>query len=149
MATLLSTARSTSDLVVIDLPWQQDPAATLTLDSCRTALVVLRADLASVMAAERVCTVVGRRCPDVQAVVRRRPSAGIAPAAVSEMLGVPLAGVIADARQPAATAGTGAARDAAAPGPLGDRLLARLGLLPWPNSQEAPEGPSTEPRTWA
>ncbi|EIV95346.1 septum site-determining protein Ssd, partial [Frankia sp. QA3] len=91
MATLLSTARSTSDLVVVDLPWQQDPAAALALSSCRTALVVLRADLASVMAAERVCAAAGRRCSDVRAVVRQRPSARLDPAMVSEMLGVPLA----------------------------------------------------------
>ncbi|KJE24429.1 helicase/secretion neighborhood CpaE-like protein [Frankia torreyi] len=151
MVTLLSTARSTSDLVVVDLPWQQDPAAALALGSCRTALVVLRADLASVMAAERVCATVGRRCSDVRAVVRQRQSAGLAPTAVSEMLGVPLAGVIADARRPpaATSAGADAPRNADAPGPLGDRLLARLGLLRWPTTPQAPEGPSTEPQTWA
>ncbi|MCM3925449.1 CpaE-like family protein [Frankia sp. AiPs1] len=151
MVTLLSTARSTSDLVVVDLPWQQDPAAALALGSCRTALVVLRADLASVMAAERVCAMVRRRCSDVRAVVRQRQSAGLAPTAVSEMLGVPLAGVIADGRRaPVATsAGADTLRDADAPGPLGDRLLARLGLLQRPVTPQMPNGPGSEPQTWA
>ncbi|CAJ65188.1 MULTISPECIES: septum site-determining protein Ssd [Frankia] len=150
MVTLLSTAQATSDLVVVDLPWQQDPAAALALGSCRTALVVLRADLASVLAAERVCAMVGRRCPDVRAVVRQRQSAGLAPVAVSEMLGVPLAGVIADARQPGAatSAGADAPRDADAPGPLGDRLLARLGLRR-PSTPQEPNGPRADPQPWA
>ncbi len=135
METLLATARSTADLVIVDLPWQPDPAAVLALENCRTTLVVLRADPPSIPTARRVCSVVQRRCGDVRAVVRTASSAELTPVKVGELLGTPLAGVITDGIDPAGSVPSQGHRgpDAAQPPtpipPLGDRLLAGLGIL--------------------
>ncbi|MCL9796511.1 septum site-determining protein Ssd [Frankia sp. AgKG'84/4] len=138
METLLTTASSTADLVIIDLPWQPDPAAALALEACRTTLVVLRADPPSIPTARRVCSVVQRRCRDVRTVVRTVSSAALTPAKVSALLGAPLAGVITDGTDPAGSVPSqsdpspGAARPPAPGPPLGDRLLAGLGILDSP-----------------
>ncbi|MCK9895160.1 septum site-determining protein Ssd [Frankia sp. AgB32] len=139
METLLATARATADLVVVDLPWQPDPAAALALETCRTTLVVLRADPPSIPTARRVCSAVRRRCGDVRAVVRTVAAVELAPAKVGELLGTPLAGVITDGGEPAGSVPVQGDRSSQAQQPpttpvppLGDRLLARLGILDGP-----------------
>ncbi|MCM3886313.1 septum site-determining protein Ssd [Frankia sp. R82] len=133
MTDLLSTAHATSDLAVVDLPWQLDAAATVAVTACRTVLVLLRANPHSVATAQRVVATIDRHCTDVRAVVRlddtppskasrsgasaspaapRRSSKPLTPERVGRALGVPVAGVL-----------------LAAPDPFDDRLLAELGLL--------------------
>ncbi|WP_133150729.1 septum site-determining protein Ssd, partial [Frankia canadensis] len=131
MATVLGSVDPATDLTIVDLPWQQDPAATLALGSCETALVVLRADPHSVATADRVCAAVRDRCADVRAVVRRDSAGSLAPAEVSRTLGVPLAGVVgvADIPVPRTSPGRGTGGPATSPSLIGEHLLAGLGIL--------------------
>lgn len=109
MSTLLSTARCTSDLVVVDIAGRTEPAGTIALRFCGTVLVVLPAEMRAVIAAERIAGTVSRQCPDVRAVVRSRPSDDLTPETVARLAGLPLAGVISAAPGGPADLGPGRA----------------------------------------
>lgn len=133
MQSALATARSCSKLIIVDLPWQPDPAAAIALAACRTALVVLRGDTSSVATASRACAAVQRSCGDVRAVVRQGAPTDLPPLGIANQLGVPLAGVLSPtAKAPGMVQPPGIGRPGAVSTPthaLGDRLLAGLGLL--------------------
>jgi len=131
MTALLSSTGRQADLMIIDLPWQQDQAAGIALEACRTTLVVLRGDASSTATAGRVCATTRTRCADVRAVVRRDRDDDPPPRETSSLLGVPLAGVVtfADIPHPRAHAGGRAGEQPAGPRLLAERLLAGLGIL--------------------
>ncbi|WP_163548089.1 septum site-determining protein Ssd [Candidatus Frankia nodulisporulans] len=139
MTDLLATAHATSDLAVVDLPWQPDDAAAVAVAACRTVLLLVRANPQSVMTARRVATAISRHCADVRAVIRldgtpppgagssdaapsdagshasasgRPPAQPQTPEQVGHALGVPVAGVL-----------------AGVPSAFDDQLLTALGLL--------------------
>lgn len=100
VAAMFSTARGAADLVIADLPRSTDPACEVGLLLCETVLLVAYAEPVATAAAARVCALTSEVCRDVRVVVRmpragRRKTASAA-AAVADVLGVPLAGVIHD-----------------------------------------------------
>ncbi|ABD13642.1 hypothetical protein ThrDRAFT_01567 [Frankia casuarinae] len=147
MATLLATARCTSDLVILDLPGRGNPAATavdagttVALRTCQTVLIVTPADLPSIVAAERVCSAAIRRSADVRAVVRLHPSDRLTPEAIATMLGVPLAGVISSRRHRSVPTRDryGGSADRNTIDRLSEELLTRLCVLGprvWPDPE--------------
>ena len=95
-AAVLASAATTHDLVVVDLP--RDPAAALDalLEPATTVLLLARADVRGVAAADVVGRGLAPRCRDLRLVVRAGRGRRLEPALVADALDLPLAGVLED-----------------------------------------------------
>ncbi|GLU47220.1 septum site-determining protein Ssd [Nocardiopsis ansamitocini] len=94
MRTILTSAVRGAELLVADLPRTPDPGTAEILGRARVALVVLTADVHSVLAAARIVPRLREQAADVRLVVRGASPATIPADTVSQSLGLPLAGVL-------------------------------------------------------
>lgn len=103
VAAVLDSLARTHALVAVDLPRVLSPAATRALQRADTCLLVVAADVRGVAAARQLALGVERLHSDLRVVVRSTRGGGLAPEAVAEGVGHPLAGVLAhDPAVPAA-----------------------------------------------
>lgn len=91
---VLSAARRSAELVVIDLPRSNDLATTALLEAATTTLMVVPAEVRAAASAARVAAHVALHCQDVRLVVRGPAPGGLAPADVVRALGLPLVGTV-------------------------------------------------------
>lgn len=92
MHAVVTAARRTGGLVVIDVPRAPGGLGQAALDELETALVVVPAEVRAAVAAARVAAAVAGRVADVRVVVRGPAPAGLPARAVADALGLPLAG---------------------------------------------------------
>jgi secretion/DNA translocation related CpaE-like protein len=98
---LLPAARSSADLVVVDLPGAGAAPAAPGAD---VVVLVVRAGVRQTVAAASLAARLRPRCPDLRLVVRGAGRGGLAAADIAEAVGVPLVAQLAeDRRIPAAT----------------------------------------------
>jgi secretion/DNA translocation related CpaE-like protein len=108
----LDAALRRCDLVVADLPRAPDEAWHRAVARCRPLLLVVPARLRACASALRTVRLLDGICPEVQVLVRQVP-AGLDPAFVAEVLGLPLAAVLPHDRE--------LAKEEAAGQPVGSR----------------------------
>jgi secretion/DNA translocation related CpaE-like protein len=89
---VLTAARRSHELVVVDLPRHVDDIAELVLSSATLTLLVVPAEVRATAAAGRVAVGVGLLASDVRAVVRGPAPSGLTGTLVADALGLPLAG---------------------------------------------------------
>lgn len=94
MRSVLTAAAASSDVVVIDLPRQVDPATEMALDAADVTLLVVPAEVRATAAASRVAVAVSLIARDLRAVVRGPSPAGLTGRLVADTLGLPLAGYV-------------------------------------------------------
>ena len=87
---VLSAARRTCDLVVIDLPRWPDEAAEEAIAQCSAVLLVVPAEVRAVAAASRVAAMLTTVAADVRVVSRGPSSSGLDGTEVAAALGLPL-----------------------------------------------------------
>lgn len=92
MQAILAGARSSSDVVVVDVPRHLDEAAQLAMAGCDVALLVVPAEVRAAASAARVAAAARLAAPDVRVVVRGPAPSGLTGELVAESLGLPLAG---------------------------------------------------------
>ncbi|HEU4674862.1 MAG TPA: septum site-determining protein Ssd [Motilibacteraceae bacterium] len=91
VASVVSAAARSSDLVVVDLPRHPDPGADTVLAAADLVLLVVPAEVRAVTAAARVAARVGMLAGDLRLLVRGPAPGGLDAATVSDVLGLPLA----------------------------------------------------------
>ncbi|TDQ55349.1 septum site-determining protein Ssd [Actinorugispora endophytica] len=96
MRAVLTSATRGAELVVADLPRSLDPSAEEVLRRSTVTLLVLPADVHSVVAAERIIPLLRDLVPDLRLVVRGASPATLSVEAVTESLGLPIAGELTD-----------------------------------------------------
>jgi secretion/DNA translocation related CpaE-like protein len=89
---VLSAARRSHDLVVVDVPRHLGETGREVLVAASGAFLVVPAEVRAVAGAARVATRVVDLCPDVRVVVRGPSPSGISAAEVVGALSLPLAG---------------------------------------------------------
>jgi secretion/DNA translocation related CpaE-like protein len=89
---LLSAATRGSDLVIADLPRTPGPTAECLLAAATLALLVVPAEVRACAAAGRTVAWLRDHVDDVQLLVRGPAPGGLSPDAISDALGLPLAG---------------------------------------------------------
>jgi secretion/DNA translocation related CpaE-like protein len=89
---VLSAARRTCDLVVVDLPRSLDEASREVLSAATTTLLVVPAEVRATAAAARIAAGAGLLCRDLRLVVRGPAPSGLQAAEMARALGLPLAG---------------------------------------------------------
>ncbi|MEY9214199.1 septum site determining protein [Thermobifida halotolerans] len=94
--TVLNAAARGSELLVADLPRSLDAAAREVLRRATVTLLVLPADVYSVVAAERLVPMLRELVPDLRLVVRGASPDGLSAETVTASLGLPLAGELTD-----------------------------------------------------
>lgn len=94
MAAVLDAAARTNDLTVVDLPRHRGAAHDEVLRRAGRVLLVVRADVRGVAAADQAARALVRRCGVVEVVVRTGPGHGLDPGLVADALDLPLAGVV-------------------------------------------------------
>ena len=92
-AVLGSAARS-HDLTVVDLPRHLDPAHDEVLRTADRVLLLVRADVRGVAAADQAARTLAPRCRTLEVVVRTGRGRALEPAVVADALDLPLAGVL-------------------------------------------------------
>lgn len=132
MTALLSAARRTADLVVVDLPRSLDDSARVALAAARLCLLVVPAEVRSCVAAVRVAATATELSDDVRVVVRGPSPGGLRAERVAQLLGLPLAGYLRRERGLAAALEYGEPPARRGRGPLAQfcqrLLLQELGL---------------------
>ncbi len=96
MRTVLSAAARGCELLVADLPRTLDAAAEEVLRRAAVTLLVLPADVYSVVAAERLVPLLRESVSDLRLVVRGASRDGLSAETVASSLGLPLAGELSD-----------------------------------------------------
>ncbi len=91
-SSVLSSARRSSDVVVVDLPRTAQGSAVEGLTALGTLLLVVPLEVRAVASAARVATAIAPYVDDLRIVVRSRPGPGLDAAFVADTLGLPLAG---------------------------------------------------------
>jgi secretion/DNA translocation related CpaE-like protein len=94
MTAVIAEARSSSELVVADLPRRIDAATGALLAAANCTYLVLPAQVRAVAAAAQLAVALAERCADVRAVIRGPAPSGLSLDAVTRSLGIPLAGAI-------------------------------------------------------
>lgn len=89
---VLTAARRSYDLVVVDLPRHLDEVTELVLSTATSTLIVVPAEVRATAAAGRVAVGVGLLASDVRAVVRGPAPSSLTGPMVADALGLPLAG---------------------------------------------------------
>jgi secretion/DNA translocation related CpaE-like protein len=92
MRSVLSGARRSSEVVVIDLPRRLDDSAAEALSIAAPALLVVPAEIRATAAAARVATAATLVSADLRLVVRGPAPSGLEAELVAESLGLPLEG---------------------------------------------------------
>ncbi|HVE62938.1 MAG TPA: septum site-determining protein Ssd [Mycobacteriales bacterium] len=92
-ASVLSSARRSSDVVVVDLPRSAPWCAVEGLTALDTLLLVVPLEVRAVASTARVASAVAPYVDDLRLVVRRRSVPGLDPTFVGATLGLPVAGV--------------------------------------------------------
>lgn len=98
MHAVLGSACRLAELVVVDLPRHLDEATEVALGLCTVTLLVVPAEVRAITAAARVASAIGAYTVDVRVVLRGHARSPITAAAVSELLGLPLAGELTSER---------------------------------------------------
>ena len=93
VAAVLDSAVRSNDLTVVDLPRQLGAAHDEVLRRAGRVLLLVRADVRGVAAADQAARALTRRCQALEVVVRTGPGHGLDPALVADALDLPLAGV--------------------------------------------------------
>lgn len=96
LAAVLDSAARGHDLTVVDLPRHLDPAHEEVLRRADRVLLLARADVRGVAAADHAARVLVPRCRVLEVVVRSGPGHTLEPTLVAEALDLPLAGVLAE-----------------------------------------------------
>ncbi len=96
MRTVLGAAARGCQLLVADLPRALDAAAAEVLRRATVTLLVLPADVYSVVAAERLVPLLRESVADLRLVVRGASPDGLSAQTVAAVLGLPLEGELAD-----------------------------------------------------
>lgn len=91
---VVSAARRTHDLVVVDLPRAFDEVSCALLADASTAVLVVPSEVRATAAAGRVLARLVPLCPDVRLVVRGPSPIGVTPEDIGRALGQPLAGSV-------------------------------------------------------
>lgn len=94
LAAVLDSAARGHDLTVVDLPRHLDPAHQEVLRRAGRVLLLARADIRGVAAADHAARALAPRCGVLEAVVRTGPGRALEPALVADALELPLAGVL-------------------------------------------------------
>ncbi len=94
LAAVLGSAARSNDLTVVDLPRHLDPAHDEVLSRATRVLLLTRADVRGVAAADHAARALVLQSRAVEVVVRTGPGRVLAPALVAEALELPLAGVL-------------------------------------------------------
>lgn len=94
LAAVLESTTTSHDLVVVDLPRALTPAHDEVLQRSATVLLLARADVRGVAAADACLRGLAPRCREVQVVVRTGRGHRLAPPVVADALDLPLAGVL-------------------------------------------------------
>ncbi|MGZ4593310.1 MAG: septum site-determining protein Ssd [Kineosporiaceae bacterium] len=89
---VLTAARRSHELVVVDLPRHLDEVAELVLSTATVTLLVVPAEVRATAAAGRIAVGVGLLATDLRAVVRGPAPSGLTGPLVADALGLPLAG---------------------------------------------------------
>jgi hypothetical protein len=89
---LLATAARGRDLVIADVPRRPDPVSDAALAAAMIALLVVPAEVRACAAAGRTVAWLRGRVDDVRLLVRGPAPGGLSPDAISDALGLPLAG---------------------------------------------------------
>jgi len=118
MTALLSAARRTADLVVVDLPRGLDDSARVALAATSLCLLVVPAEVRSCVAAIRVAALATELTDDLRVVVRGPAPGGLRAERVAQLLGLPLAGYLRPERGLAAALEYGEAPARRGRGPL-------------------------------
>jgi secretion/DNA translocation related CpaE-like protein len=91
---VMTTVRSSADLICVDLPRALDATGSAAAQLCQTVLIVVPAEVRAAAAAVRVRERAQQMCDDVRAVVRVPGPGGLAAEVVAQAVGVPLYGVL-------------------------------------------------------
>jgi secretion/DNA translocation related CpaE-like protein len=93
MAAVIDAGRRGRDLVVVDVPRHVDDASALALTAADRVYLVVPDELRACAAARRITASAVTYCPQLAVVVRCAPAgAGVGPAEVADVIGLPLAG---------------------------------------------------------
>lgn len=94
LAAVVESAERSHDLTVVDLPRHLDPAHEEVLRRALIVVLVARADVRGVAAADHAARFLVPRCRELEVVVRTGRGHMLAPGLVAEALDLPLAGVL-------------------------------------------------------
>ena len=94
LAAVLESAATSHDLVVVDLPRGVTPGHDEVLQRSAAVLLLARADVRGVAAADACLRELAPRCREVEVVVRTGRGHRLAPTLVADALDLPLAGVL-------------------------------------------------------
>jgi secretion/DNA translocation related CpaE-like protein len=94
LAAVLGSAARSSELTVVDLPRHLDPAHDEVLRRADRVLLLARADVRGVAAADRASRALVPRCRVLEVVVRTGPGRTLEPGLVADALDLPLAGTL-------------------------------------------------------
>jgi secretion/DNA translocation related CpaE-like protein len=94
MRSVLAAAGRCSDVVVVDLPRGQGPAAEVALAGCDVCLLVVPAEVRACAAAARVAATIAPWAADVRVLVRGPAPSRLPADLVADAIGLPLAGVV-------------------------------------------------------
>jgi secretion/DNA translocation related CpaE-like protein len=94
LSAVLGSAARTHDLTVVDLPRHLDVAHEEVLRQAGRVLLLARADVRGVAAADHAARLLVPRCRAVEVVVRTGPGRALEPGLVADALDLPLAGVL-------------------------------------------------------
>jgi secretion/DNA translocation related CpaE-like protein len=94
LAAVLDSAARSNDLTVVDLPRHLDAAHAEVLRRAGRVLLLARADVRGVAAADHAARALVARCRVLEVVVRTGPGRALAPELVADALELPLAGVL-------------------------------------------------------
>ena len=94
LAAVLGSAARESDLTVVDLPRHLDPAHDEVLRRAGRVLLLVRADVRGVAAADRAARSLATRCRVLEVVARTGPGRTLEPGLVADALDLPLAGTL-------------------------------------------------------
>jgi len=125
VAAVLGSAARSNDLTVVDLPRHLDPAHDEVLTRATRVLLLARADVRGVAAADHAARGLVSRCRALEAVVRTGPGRVLDPGLVADTLDLPLAGVLEEDHTVRSAAERGDPPGRSGRSPLG-RLCGRL-----------------------
>jgi secretion/DNA translocation related CpaE-like protein len=94
VAAVLDSGARSNDLTVVDLPRHLDVAHEEVLRRASRVLLLTRADVRGVAAADHAARALVPRCAALEVVVRTGPGRALEPALVADALDLPLAGVL-------------------------------------------------------
>lgn len=125
LAAVLDSAARSNDLTVVDLPRHLEPAHEEVLRRAGRVLLLARADVRGVAAADHAARSLVPRCQTLEVVVRTGPGRGLGPTLVADALDLPWAGTMEEDRAVRSAAERGDPPGRSSRSPLA-RLCGRL-----------------------